>query len=144
MYNFLLSVLLDNLSNGRKPDGNHMTNILIIDDEPQIRLVLRELFELEGYTVTEASNGSEGVALYHKKQTDLIITDLFMPDQEGLETIYKLKKEYPMIKIIAMSGGGGMGYPQSHLESARLLGAIATFAKPVRRETLLKTIRDLC
>ena len=121
-----------------------MTNILIIDDEPKIRLVLRELFELEGYTVTEASNGCEGMALFHEKKIDLILTDLFMPEQEGLETIYKLKKESPEIKIIAMSGGGGLGCPPNHLDTARLLGVAATFTKPVSRESLLKTIRDLC
>ncbi len=112
-----------------------MTIILIIDDEPQVRVVLRMIFELEGYTVIEASDGHQGLKLYDENKVDLIITDLFMPEKEGLETINEFKKAFPEIKIIAMSGG-------SHLRSAKLLGAVATFEKPVRKDILLKTIRE--
>ena len=120
-----------------------MANILIIDDEPQIRLLLRNIFESEGYSVTEASDGNEGLTLYDDNKVDLILMDLYMPDKEGLETINELKKAYPEIKIIAMSGGGGQGRPDNQLNSAKMLGAVAAFEKPVRNEVLLKTVREL-
>ncbi len=119
-----------------------MTHILIIDDEQPIRLMLRKLFESEGYTVTEASNGREGLKRYHENPADLIITDIIMPDKEGTETIMELKKENPAIKIIAMSGGG-KNKPDGYLHTAKLLGAKQTFEKPIRKDALLEAIKKL-
>jgi CheY-like chemotaxis protein len=119
-----------------------MAHILIIDDESQIRMMLRMMLESEGYTVDEAADGTEGINLYRKNPADLIITDIIMPGKEGLETIISLRKEYPGIKIIAMSGGG-RNNPEGYLKSAKLLGALETFAKPIRKETLLSAVRRL-
>jgi len=119
-----------------------MAHILIIDDESQIRLMLRKLLESKGYTVSEASNGAEGIKQYHEHPVDLILTDLIMPEKEGLETIMHLKKENPNIKIIAMSGGGKMT-PGEYLPLAEKFGAIQTFEKPIRREELLNAIENL-
>jgi len=119
-----------------------MAHILIIDDEPQVRLILRKLLESEGYTVAEASDGIEGIKRYHENPADLVITDIIMPDKEGLETIVELKQKNPAIKIIAMSGGG-KNKPAGYLNTAKLLGAIQTFEKPIRKETLLKAIKNL-
>ncbi len=119
-----------------------MAHILIIDDELQIRLMLRKLFESEGYTVTEASDGIGGIKRYHENPADLIITDLIMPEKEGIETIRELKKKYPDVKIIAMSGGG-KGNPDGYLNLAKKLGAIQTFEKPIRKEELLKAVNNL-
>ncbi len=94
-----------------------MAHILIIDDEHQIRSMLRKVFESEGYIVTEASNGMEGLKCYYENPADLIITDILMPDKEGLETIMALKKENPDAKIIAMSSGG-INKPQGYLDIA--------------------------
>jgi len=115
-----------------------MGNILVIDDEPSIRLLIRKMLEPEGYTIIEASDGIEGLKSYRKSPVDVIITDLIMPDKEGLETIHELKKEFPDIKIIAISGNNKI-----HLDTAKLLGATAVFQKPFKKETLLLKIREL-
>jgi CheY-like chemotaxis protein len=117
-----------------------MTHILIIDDEAQVRLMLRKLLESEGYTVTEASNGIEGVKCYHENPADLIITDIIMPDKQGIQTIRELKKEYPDVKIIALSGGG-KGTPDGYLNLAKQSGAMQTIEKPIRKGELLKAIK---
>ncbi len=119
-----------------------MAHILIIDDDPNVRLMLRRMLEHQGYTITEASDGIEGIKRFHENKFDLIITDLIMPDKEGIETINELKKEDPAIKIIAMSGGGRCK-PDSHLTTAKLLGADAIFEKPFIKERLLSVIREL-
>ena len=119
-----------------------MAHILIIDDDQQIRVFLRKLLMSEGYTVTVAFDGSEGVECYKKNEIDLVITDLIMPEQEGLDTIEQLLTLNPDAKIIAMSGGGKIA-PTNYLHTAKLLGAIATFHKPVSNEDLLKKIREI-
>ncbi len=119
-----------------------MAHILIIDDEHQIRLMLRKLFESEGYKVTVASDGNEGIRRYHENPVDLIITDLIMPEKEGIETIWELKNKYPDVKIIAMSGGGKVK-PEGYLHLAEQLGAIQTFSKPIRKEELLVAVKGL-
>lgn len=119
-----------------------MTHILIIDDEKPIRLMLRKLLESQGYTVTDASDGTEGLKRYQEHPADLIITDIIMPDKEGIETIIALKKQNPDIKIIAMSGGG-KNKPDRYLQTAKLLGAKETFEKPIRKEKLLQAIQNL-
>ncbi len=119
-----------------------MAHILIIDDEQPIRLMLRKMLESEGYVITEASNGAEGIKRYHENPADLIITDLIMPEKEGTETIIELKKENPAVKIIAMSGGG-KNKPDGYLHTAKLLGAKQTLEKPLRKNELLEAIRQL-
>jgi len=83
-----------------------MESILIIDDEAQIRSMIRLILEREGYVVMEAPDGTEGIRQFREKPTDLIITDIIMPNKDGIGMIIELKKEFPGVKIIAMSGGG--------------------------------------
>jgi len=83
-----------------------MARILIIDDESQIRSMLRLMLERVGYEVDEAPDGLEGIRQYREDPADLIITDLIMPNKDGIGMIIDLKKEFPKVKIIAMSGGG--------------------------------------
>jgi len=80
--------------------------ILVIEDDVQVRALLKKLLESEGYTVLEAENGNIGIRLYHENSVDVVITDLIMPEKEGIETIRELRKIAPQIKIIAISGGG--------------------------------------
>ena len=80
-------------------------DILIVDDEEQMRLALRRMLEKEGYSVREAENGDKAIRIHREKQADLIITDIIMPDKEGLGTILEIKSEFPDTKIFAMSGG---------------------------------------
>lgn len=119
-----------------------MANILLIDDDYQFRTMLRKMLERNGYEVFEASDGKEGVKLYRKNPTDLIITDLIMPEKDGIETIQELKKDFPDINIIAISGGGRLG-PQDYLHLAKMLGAKRTLTKPIELPDLIKTIEEL-
>jgi len=76
------------------------------------------------------------------KPTDLIITDIVMPKKEGIETIVELRRDFPEVKIIAMSGGGNLG-PDTYLQMAKGLGAMRTLTKPIKREDFLKAVWEL-
>jgi DNA-binding response OmpR family regulator len=86
-----------------------MSRILVIDDDEQIRGMLRQVLGCEGYEVVEASNGKDGMALFRAAPADLVISDILMPEQEGLQTIRELRREFPTVKIITISGGGPGG-----------------------------------
>ncbi len=116
--------------------------ILIIDDDDQIRILLRQVMEWAGHEVIEAADGREGMIQQRKQQADLVITDLIMPEQEGLETITLLRKEYPLVKIIAISGGGRIG-PDAYLPAAQELGADRVFSKPFDVRELATTVKEL-
>ena len=116
--------------------------ILVIDDDEQMRTLLRQVMEWAGHEVIEAGNGREGVQKYRKQPSDLVITDLIMPEKEGLETINLLKKEYPGLKIIAISGGGRIG-PEVYLPAAQELGADKVFTKPFDVHELAETVKEL-
>jgi len=116
--------------------------ILVIDDDDQFRETLKEMLEEEGYHINDAQNGVIGIELYRKNPSDLVITDLFMPEKEGIETIIDLKNEFPDAKIIAMSGGGSL-QPANYLALTEELGVLKTFEKPFSRNSLLETIREL-
>ena len=119
-----------------------MERILIIDDDVQVLNVLHYALVCEGYEVLKASNGKEGVKLYREDPVDLIITDLIMPEKEGLETILELKKKFPEIKIIAISGGGRVG-PEDYLPMAKIFGAKRTLSKPIGRDELVRTVKEV-
>ncbi|WP_028317926.1 response regulator [Desulfobulbus elongatus] len=116
--------------------------ILVIDDDDQMRTLLRQVMEWAGHEVIEAGNGREGMQKYRKRPADLVITDLIMPEQEGLETISSLKKEYPRLKIIAISGGGRIG-PEAYLPAAQELGADRVFSKPFDVRELAEAVQEL-
>lgn len=117
--------------------------ILIIDDDIQIRKVIRKSLEREGHSVIEATNGVEGIETYRKQPTDLVITDIIMPEKEGIETIKDISREFPGIKIIAMSGGSHHLAPTLMLEVARCLGAIRTLTKPFTYEELIEAVNSI-
>ena len=119
-----------------------MALILIIDDNTEIREVLRQILERAGYEVMEASDGREGIDLYRERQADLIITDIVMPNKDGLETITDLRIEFPGSKIIAISGGGRLD-PKLYLELAEGFGADRLLTKPFGHDELLETVQDL-
>jgi CheY-like chemotaxis protein len=114
--------------------------ILVIDDEEPVRTVLRQMLEKEGYEVEEAPDGAVGLSLLQDHPIDLVITDLFMPEKEGIETMREVQKSFPQVKIIAMSGGGRMG-KLDFLPMAESFGAQRTLAKPFERKELLETVR---
>ena len=118
-----------------------MARILLIDDESQIRSMLRLMLERVGYDVIEAADGMEGIKQYRDNPADLIITDLIMPNKDGIGTIIELKKEFPQVKIIAMSGGG-VNRPEGYLDGAKKLGATRTLTKPIDRDEMLNAVRE--
>ena len=116
--------------------------VLIIDDDEQIRVLLQQMMEWAGFDVMVAENGKVAMLKQSAHPADLVITDLIMPEQEGLETISRLKKEYPDIKIIAISGGGRIG-PEAYLPAALELGADKVFSKPFDVQEIVSTVREL-
>ncbi len=119
-----------------------MAKIIVIDDEPYILLMLKKMLEKEGHEVEMASNGVEGISLYHENGADLIITDIVMPEKEGLETIINLKTENPSLKVIAISGGGRVD-SREYLHSAQLLGAEKIFQKPFKKDEIVRAVAEL-
>jgi CheY-like chemotaxis protein len=119
-----------------------MAKILVIDDEPAILLMLKKMLEKAGHKVDTASNGNEGIILFEKNKHDLLITDIIMPEKEGMETIIELRKKYPDLKIIAISGGGRIN-PEGYLPGAKLLGANMVFQKPLIQKEFLEAVAML-
>jgi CheY-like chemotaxis protein len=115
-----------------------MPSILVVDDEEQIRQLIRTTFEEAGYQVVEAGNGKEALARYRRTPTDLVVTDILMPDQDGLECITTLRHESPNVKIIAITGGSDMIGVLGFLDVAKMLGAHQTLQKPFEMKTLLE------
>ena len=119
-----------------------MSAILIVDDDTSVLDVMSEMLRLEGHQVTVAENGEQAVSCVSRDEFDLVITDLIMPEKEGLETIADIRRQYAEIPIIAISGGGRLG-PNDYLETARFIGANATLAKPFARTELIKAVDSL-
>jgi len=103
--------------------------------------MLMLMLERDGYEVVEAPDGVEGIKIYRQNPADLIITDLIMPNKDGIGMIIDLKKEFPDVKIIAMSGGG-LNKPDGYLKGAKKLGAACTLTKPIDREEMLEAVRN--
>ena len=117
-----------------------METILIADDDLQIRTLLSQFFTNSGYETLVAANGLEAIRHYESGQPDLVITDILMPEKDGIETIMDLKKMDPAVKIIAISGGGACS-AGNYLSLAEKLGAVAVFEKPFNLKELLLHIR---
>ncbi|HYU10073.1 MAG TPA: response regulator [Gemmatimonadales bacterium] len=114
--------------------------VLLIDDHEDVRVSLRRMLEDAGHRVLDAADGKTGVGLLGGTKVDVVITDLFMPGQDGIVTIRRIRKEYPAVKIIAMSGGG-LGGQLGLLKDAVLLGATTALRKPIGSKELLEAIR---
>jgi DNA-binding response OmpR family regulator len=119
-----------------------MSKILVLDDEPSILLMIKKMLEKAGYEVIIASNGKEGMRLFDKEKPDMVITDIIMPEKEGLETIFELRRMHPDLKIIAISGGGRIS-PDGYLPGAKLLGANMVFQKPLVQKEFLAAVASL-
>jgi DNA-binding response OmpR family regulator len=119
-----------------------MAHILLIDDDDSFRTMLRKTLVFSGHTVVEARNGKEGLALFDRAHADLVITDIVMPEKEGIEVLMELRKKEPPVKIIAMSGGGRVN-ATDYLRIARQLGAARVLAKPFANEALSAAITEV-
>ncbi len=119
-----------------------MAKILLVDDDQQIRDMLKITLKRAGHEVEEAENGALAVSRYNPDKHDLVITDIVMPEKEGIETIMDLRKINSEVRIIAISGGGRIN-PDDYLSWARRFGVAHTFTKPVKRDELLEAIEEL-
>ena len=119
-----------------------MAKILVLDDEAAILLMIKKMLERAGHEVDVALNGSDGMELFEKNKFDLLITDIIMPQKDGLEVVLELRKKYPDLKIIAISGGGRI-HPEGYLPSAKHFGADLIFQKPLVQKEFLLAVSSL-
>jgi two-component system, chemotaxis family, chemotaxis protein CheY len=118
-----------------------MAKILVIEDDTIVRMTVARLLEDAGYQVLCAVDGRQGMALFRSEQPDLVITDIIMPEQEGIQTITEMSKARPDAKIIAMSGGGRIGNID-FLKIAQALGAMDVVPKPFDPDFLLAVVEN--
>jgi CheY-like chemotaxis protein len=119
-----------------------MARIVVIDDDEQIRETVRRVLESRGHSVEDADQGAGGIAYVAQRAPDLVITDIFMPGQDGIEVLLELRKAFPRLKVIAMSGGDARGL-LNLLEDAELLGADRTLPKPFTPGELIAAVNDV-
>jgi YesN/AraC family two-component response regulator len=115
-----------------------MKNILVVDDNLMMRKLIRNLFHEDNFIIEEATNGVEGLEIVKQHPIDLIITDIIMPKMEGLELIMNVRRDFPNIKIIAISGG-----KPYYLYMAKKLGIEGIFTKPLNHQVFLKAVKKL-
>ena len=124
----------------RVDSSPRVKRILVIDDDSDMRAMLEQTLRSAGYEVVLAANGTQGIRYYHANPTSLVITDLFMPKKAGLETIIELRRDFPDVSIIAISGkptGGTL------LSIAQRLGAVKTIEKPFQHHELLRAVEEV-
>jgi CheY-like chemotaxis protein len=119
-----------------------MARVLVVDDEDLMREAVRFALEQDGHEIFEAENGQMALILFEEKRPDVVITDLIMPQKEGIETIRVLRKRYPDAKIVALSGRGGITL-NANLERARQVGADAAILKPCTSDEIREAVRTL-
>jgi len=119
-----------------------MQRILIIDDDHHVLLMTKKMLERVGFEVDLASNGNEGLELFKRLSVDLVITDIIMPEKEGLETIREMKRLRSDLKIIAMSGGGKVS-SDNYLNTAKIFGASKIISKPFSQKQMVSAVQEL-
>jgi len=119
-----------------------MARVLVIDDSEEVRGMLRDALEAAGHEVSEAAEGEAGLRLLRQAPQDVVILDMFMEGKEGLSTMQELRREFPDLPVIGISGGGDVG-PFDPLVLARRLGAARTLSKPFPIEQLLEAVAEL-
>lgn len=115
-----------------------MARILIMDDDASVRTALKTLLQNEGHEITEAHNAAEGAKIYTTSAPDLIITDLLMPERDGVEALLELRSQYPDIKTIVISGDA-----PEFLPIVEDLGAGRTIAKPFKNKDVIAAVNEL-
>ena len=119
-----------------------MRTILVIDDNVAVLSTLIYLLEEQGYRVVSAENGDVGARIYRSQRPDLVIADLIMPEQGGIDTIREIKRQCPEAKIIAISGGARIGNADP-LDAAREVGATMALAKPLDPDDFIEIVNDV-
>src|SRR5258708_33053253 len=119
-----------------------MARIIVIDDQEPIRRVVRRALEKEGHECREASDGEIGEQLLERSPADLVITDIFMPGQDGILTLRQIRKRFPAVKVIVMSGGDSTGMMDLRRD-AELLGAVKSLPKPFNARGIVDLVRQV-
>ena len=117
-----------------------MPSVLVVDDDHQVCQLIRDILEQAGYAVEEAHDGKEGVNRYRANQATVVLMDLIMPNQDGLESIRILRREFPAARVIAMTEGNNLGDSMKFLKIATLLGACRILVKPFELTALLDAV----
>lgn len=118
-----------------------MANILVIDDNPEFREILRRHLETTGHSVALAENGEQGLKVLERGGFDIVLTDILMPQRDGVEVLREAKRRWPRLPVIAISGGGWIGANEL-LSMAEKLGADQVLQKPVRRDDLFQAVDE--
>jgi len=119
-----------------------MARIIVIDDQEPIRRIVRRALEQEGHEVLDASDGEIGMQLLERQAADVVITDIFMPGQDGILTLRQVRKKFPAVKVIVISGGDSTGLLDLR-HDAELLGAVKSLQKPFTAAELIQTVRGV-
>lgn len=119
-----------------------MARILVVDDDPVSRSILRGMLEGTGHSVEEAGDGVQAMKAYRRAPFDLVITDIFMPEKEGVELVREMRQEFPGVRIIAVSGGSSSARFDS-LDWIQAFGVTHTFTKPFDRLAILAAVDEL-
>ncbi|MBF0307912.1 MAG: response regulator [Magnetococcales bacterium] len=119
------------------------SRVLIIEDDRAIRQLLHDILEGAGYVVVEAKNGREGLHLFQKHPCDLVLTDILMPEVDGVGVIREMRSHHPGVPIVALSGGGMTVTAETSLQVARKLGVNRTLSKPFAIAQVLDVVADL-
>ena len=117
-----------------------MPSVLVVDDQDQVRQLVRETLEEAGYEVDEARDGKAGIERYRAKSPDLVIMDILMPEQDGLEAILTIRREFPNTRVIAMTGASDTIGVLNFLDVAKMFGARRTLQKPFELKALLDAV----
>ena len=120
-----------------------MARILVIDDNDDLRELMKVILEQSGYEVELAEDGQAGLAVQRARPADIVITDIFMPNQDGIETIAQFRRDFPQLKLIVMSGDAKLVKDSAHFLTAREMGAHGVLSKPFDEDELLRVIRDV-
>ena len=118
-----------------------MPSVLVVDDEEAVRRLIKDALGQAGYRVSEARTGKEGLLSYREAPADLVSMDILMPDQDGLESILALRREFPAARIVAITGGSDMIGILNFLDVAKMLGARRTLQKPFDMQQLLEVVQ---
>jgi CheY-like chemotaxis protein len=118
-----------------------MSRILVIDDNEDLREMMHLILSADGHEVETASDGLGGLGRLREARFDLVVTDIFMPDQDGIETITQVREHFPSVRIVAISGGGRASRAKSYLRTAIEIGADAAIPKPFEQSELCATVR---
>ncbi len=119
-----------------------MAHILLVEDDAALRQSLKRMLVREGHQVVEAADGRTARNMFERQPADLVVLDVYLPDADGVETIVRLIREFPDIRVVAISGGGFVS-KETTLDLAGRLGARRTLPKPFSQEELLEAVREV-